>query len=147
MAEPRWLSDDEQRIWRTFVQATRLLFDQLEDDLDTLTEVPSPYYEVLASLAEAPSRRLRMSDLAERSRSSRSRLSHSIARLESLGWIRRDPCETDRRGAFAVLTDDGFAALEAAVPVHIEGVRVHFFDLLNHEQLEQVQSVSECSIT
>ena len=110
MAETRWLSEDEQRTWRTFVQATKLLFDQLEHELDEQTEVPSRYYEVLAPLAEVPQRRLRMSDLADLSQSSRSRLSHSMARLESLGWIRREACETDRRGAVAVLTDEGFSA-------------------------------------
>ncbi len=107
-----------------------------------MTAVPSPFYEVLAPLAEAPERRLRMSDLAALSQSSRSRLSHSMARLESLGWIRREACQTDRRGAFAVLTDEGFSAITAAAPVHAEGVRVHFFDQLDAEQIEQVGRVS-----
>ena len=143
MAETRWLSEDEQRTWRTFVQATKLLFDQLEDELDQQTEVPSRYYEVLAPLAEVPQRRLRMSDLADLSQSSRSRLSHSMARLESLGWIRREACETDRRGAVAVLTDEGFSALEAAAPVHAQGVRTHFFDQLDVEQLEELRRIGE----
>jgi DNA-binding MarR family transcriptional regulator len=143
MAGTRWLSEDEQRTWRTFVQATKRLFDQLEDELDQQTEVPSHYYEVLAPLAEAPGRRLRMSDLADLSQSSRSRLSHSMARLESLGWIRREASQTDRRGAFAVLTDEGFSAIEAAAPVHAEGVRSHFFDQLDVEQLEELRRISE----
>ena len=109
-----WLREDEQRTWRTFVMATKLLFDQVERELDEQTEVPSRYYEIVARLAEVPERRLRMSELADLSQSSRSRLSHSVARLESLGWIRREASQTDRRGAFAVLTDEGFAALEAA---------------------------------
>jgi DNA-binding MarR family transcriptional regulator len=143
MAGTRWLSEDEQRTWRTFVMATKLLWDQLEHEIDEQTEVPSHYYEVLARLAEVPERRLRMSDLADLSQSSRSRLSHSIARLQSLGWIRREACETDRRGAFAVLTDEGFSALEAAAPVHVEGVRTHFFDQLDAEQLEELRRISE----
>jgi DNA-binding MarR family transcriptional regulator len=84
-----------------------------------------------------------MSDLADLSQSSRSRLSHSIARLESLGWIRREACQTDRRGAFAVLTDEGFSALEAAAPVHVEGVRTHLFDQLDVEQLDELRRISE----
>jgi DNA-binding MarR family transcriptional regulator len=143
MVGTRWLSEDEQRTWRTFVQATKLLFDQLEHELDQQTEVPSRYYEVLAPLAEVPDRRLRMSDLADLSQSSRSRLSHSMARLESLGWIRREACQTDRRGAVAVLTDEGFTALEAAAPVHAEGVRTHLFDQLDVEQLEELRRISE----
>jgi DNA-binding MarR family transcriptional regulator len=142
MAETRWLTEEEQRIWRTFVRATKLLFEQLEQELDELTAVPSAFYAVLAPLAEAPERRLRMSDLAALSQSSRSRLSHSMARLESLGWIRREACPTDRRGAYAVLTDEGFSAITAAAPVHAQGVRVHFFDQLDVEQIEQVGRVS-----
>ena len=99
--------------------AIRLLQEQLDGELDQGTDVPSPYYEVLVRLSEAPDRRLRLSDLADRSESSRSRLSHSLARLEALGSIRRQACQSDRRGAFAVLTDHGFAALEAAAPVHV----------------------------
>jgi DNA-binding MarR family transcriptional regulator len=143
MTGTRWLSEDERRTWRTFVMATKLLLDQLEHELDEQAEVPSHHYEVLARLAEVPERRLRMSDLADLSQSSRSRLSHSIARLESLGWIRREACQTDRRGAFAVLTDEGFSALEAAAPVHVEGVRTHFFDQLDVAQLEELRRISE----
>jgi DNA-binding MarR family transcriptional regulator len=143
MAAVRWLSEDEQRTWRVFVQATRLLMDQLEQELDEQTEVPSPYFGILAQLSEVPARRLRMSELAELSQSSRSRLSHSMARLESLGWIRREACETDGRGTFAVLTDEGLAALEAAVPVHVEGVQTHFFDQLGSEQVKELRKIIE----
>ncbi len=143
MAGTRWLTEDEQRTWRTFVQATKLLFDQLEHELDEQAEIPSRYYEILAPLAEIADRSLRMSDLAALSGSSRSRLSHSMARLESLGWIRREACETDRRGATAVLTDEGFSALEAAAPMHVEGVRTHFFDQLDGEQLEDLRRIGE----
>jgi DNA-binding MarR family transcriptional regulator len=143
VAQTRWLSENEQRTWRTFVQSTKLLFDQLEHELDEQTEVPSRYYEVLAALAEAPQRRMRMSDLADLSQSSRSRLPHSMARLESLGWIRREACETDRRGAVAVLTDEGLSAIEAAAPLHAHGVRTHFFDQLDVEQLEELRRIGE----
>jgi DNA-binding MarR family transcriptional regulator len=123
--------------------ATKLFQEQLERELDQGTDVPSSYYEVLVRLSEAPDRRLRMSDLADRSQSSRSRLSHSLARLETLGWIRRQACQSDRRGAFAVLTDRGFAALEAAAPVHVESVRAHLFDPLDSVQLDQLRAISE----
>ncbi|HLG67169.1 MAG TPA: MarR family transcriptional regulator [Acidimicrobiales bacterium] len=143
MAGTRWLSADEQRTWRTFMLATKLLWEQLDRELDQKTQVPSAYYEVLVRLSEAPERRLRMGDLADLSQSSRSRLSHSMARLEALGWIRRESCPTDRRGAFAVLTDEGFAALAAAAPVHVEGVRTHLFDQLDPAQLEELRRISE----
>lgn len=143
MATTRWLNQEEQQTWRTFMFATKLLWEQFERELDQRTDVPSAYYEVLVRLSEAPSRRLRMSDLADRSQSSRSRLSHSLARLEALGWISREVCESDRRGAFAVLTDDGFAALEEAAPVHVESVRTHLFDQLDSKELEQLRLISE----
>lgn len=143
MAEARWLDEEEQRTWRTFMSAVKLLWEQLDGDLDHCSAVPSAYYEVLVRLSEAPQRRIRLSDLADRLQSSRSRLSHSLARLEALGWIAREACESDRRGAFAVLTADGLAALEAAAPVHVESVRSHLFDQLGPEQIRQLRAISE----
>ena len=81
-------------------------------------------------LSETEGRALRMSELADRCLSSRSRLSHAVSRLEERGWVRRQVCAEDGRGQLAVLTDDGFAALEAAAPIHVEGVRTHLFDQL-----------------
>jgi DNA-binding MarR family transcriptional regulator len=143
MAETRWLDQDEQRIWRSFMVATKLLREQLDSDVDRGTSVPSAYYEVLVRLSEAPDRRLRLCELADQSQSSRSRLSHSLARLEAKGWIEREVCDSDRRGAFAVLTDEGYAALEAAAPVHVDSVRTHLFDQLDRDQLTQLRSISE----
>ena len=143
MEPTRWLDQEEQRTWRTFMLAMKLLQEQLDRELDRDTEVPSAYYEVLVRLSEAPGRRLRLSELADQSQSSRSRLSHSLARLEALGWIERQACESDRRGAFAVLTDQGFAALDAAAPVHVRGVRAHLFDQLDEDELVQLRAISE----
>jgi DNA-binding MarR family transcriptional regulator len=143
MATTRWLNQEEQRTWRAFMLATKLLWEQLEREVDQGTDVPSSYYEVLVRLSEAPEQRLRPSDLADRSASSRSRLSHSLARLEALGWVSREACESDRRGAFVVLTDEGLAALEEAAPVHVESVRTHLFDQLDPEQLDQLRAISE----
>jgi DNA-binding MarR family transcriptional regulator len=82
-----------------------------------------------------------MSALADRSMSSRSRLSHAVARLEENGWVRREICPTDRRGQVAVLTDAGFAALAAAAPGHVEGVRTHLLDPLTPEQVTQLAQI------
>jgi DNA-binding MarR family transcriptional regulator len=147
MAEPRWLNADEQRAWRAFLTATRLLFDRLDRELQRDAAMPHAYYEILVRLSEAPDRTIRMSELANRSQSSRSRLSHAVARLEEMGWVRRDSCDTDRRGSFAVLTDEGFAALAAAAPGHVEGVRSHLLDQLTPEQVEQLRTISEAIVT
>jgi len=140
--EPRWLDEAEQRTWRAFMLSHLLLFEQFERDLQRDAGLPTAYYEILVRLSEAPDHRLRMSDLAERSQSSRSRLSHAVARLEEQGWVRRESCPTDRRGAIAVLTDEGYAALEAAAPAHVESVRTHLFDALSPEQLEALRDIS-----
>lgn len=143
MSEPRWLDDDEQRAWRAFLGANRLLFDRLDRELQRDAGMPHTYYEILVWLSETPGRSMRMSELADRTLSSRSRLSHAVARLEEAGWVRRDDCPTDRRGALAVLTDEGFAKLVSAAPGHVEGVRTHLFDPLTPEQVVQMRAISE----
>jgi len=142
MTEPRWLSDEEQRTWRAFLAAVRLLTAELERELQRDADMPHTYYEVLVALSEAPDRTLRMSELANISRSSRSRLSHAVARLEDEGWVERRECPTDRRGALATLTDKGFAVLEAAAPGHVAAVRRHLFDRLSAEQVGQLGRIS-----
>ncbi|MEH1058754.1 MarR family transcriptional regulator [Micromonospora sp. CPCC 206171] len=139
----RWLDPDEQRTWRAYLTASRALMDTLDRELQRDAGMPHAYYEILARLSEAPGRQLRMSELADLTGSSRSRLSHAAARLEATGWLRREDCQTDRRGQVAVLTDDGFAVLAAAAPGHVEGVRRHLFDALSPAQVDQLRRISE----
>ncbi|MCL7459965.1 MarR family transcriptional regulator [Micromonospora echinofusca] len=139
----RWLDPDEQRTWRAYLTASRALTEALDRELQRDAGMPHAYYEILVRLSEAPQRRLRMSELAEVSGSSRSRLSHAVARLEAEGWVRREECPTDRRGQIAVLTDEGFATLAAAAPGHVEGVRRHLFDALTPTQVDQLRRISE----
>jgi DNA-binding MarR family transcriptional regulator len=101
------------------------------------------YYEILVRLSEAPHRRLRMSELADVSLSSRSRLSHAVAALERNGWVERRPADGDRRGWVCALTDDGYAALAAAAPGHVTAVREHIFDVLTPEQLQSLRDIGE----
>jgi len=135
VAQTRWLSDEEQRAWREFVWATRLLFDALDRQLQRDSGMPHTYYIILAMLSEAPDRTLTMGQLAELVRSSPSRLSHAVARLEESGWVVRAKHRTDRRTTLAQLTDDGFAVLAAAAPGHVEAVRRYVFDRLTKEQV------------
>ncbi|MGK5518080.1 MarR family winged helix-turn-helix transcriptional regulator [Micromonospora sp. URMC 107] len=139
----RWLDPDEQRTWRAYLTASRALMEALDRELQRDAGMPHAYYEILVRLSEAPQRQLRMSDLAEATGSSRSRLSHAAARLEAAGWVRREECPTDRRGQIAVLTDEGFATLAAAAPGHVEGVRRHLFDALSPAQVDQLRRISE----
>src|SRR5919206_1467632 len=141
--EPRWLDADEQKAWRAWLYSGLLLQDRLDRELTRETGISHAYYEILVQLSEAPGRMLRMSELAERSLSSRSRLSHAVARLEERGWVRRQVCEEDGRGQLAVLTDEGFAALEAAAPVHVESVRTHLFDQLSPAQVAAMRDLGD----
>jgi DNA-binding MarR family transcriptional regulator len=141
-AEPRWLDAEEQRAWRAWLYSAQLLQDRLDREL-TQAGISHAYYEILVALSETPGRMMRMSELADRCLSSRSRLSHAVSRLEERGWVRRQVCEEDGRGQLAVLTDDGFEALEAAAPIHVESVRRHLFDQLTTEQVENMRDFGE----
>ena len=141
--EPRWLDAEEQKAWRAWLFSSMLLQDRLDRELTHETGISHAYYEILVALSETPGRAMRMSELADRCLSSRSRLSHAVSRLEERGWIRRQVCEEDARGQLAVLTDDGFAALEAAAPVHVESVRTHLFDQLSPEQVAAMRDLGE----
>ena len=127
----RWLSADEQRHWRAWLATTQLLTDRLDRDLQEAAGVTLADYEILVRLSEAPDRRMRMSELAEQTLSSRSRLSHQVDRMERAGLIERMPCPDDRRGSFAVLTDAGWRTLVAAAPDHVASVREHLVDVLS----------------
>ncbi|WP_324276396.1 MarR family winged helix-turn-helix transcriptional regulator [Blastococcus brunescens] len=143
MGDVRWLDVDEQRAWRAWLYSSLLLQDRLDRDLTHETGISHAYYEILVQLSETEGRMLRMSQLADRCLSSRSRLSHAVSRLEERGWVRRQVCPDDGRGQLAVLTDEGFAALEAAAPIHVESVRTHLFDQLSPQQVENMRDLGE----
>jgi DNA-binding MarR family transcriptional regulator len=132
--EPRWLSDEEQRAWRVHLDANRLLLHQLERDLQPFGLTMNDY-EILVNLSESDDHRMRMSDLAAATLQSKSRLSHQITRMEKAGLVRRENCESDKRGLFAVLTEQGWKTMREVAPHHVASVRRHFVDLLPPEAL------------
>ncbi len=136
--QTRWLSADEQQAWRATVHLSQLLMRQLDRDLNA-HGLSGHDYEILVELSEAPDHRLRMTELADATSQSRSRLSHQISRMENRGLVRRDNCEGDKRGMFAVLTADGMAAIERSLPLlHELGLTRHA--ALAREQLAQCRS-------
>ncbi|MEU8538905.1 MarR family transcriptional regulator [Streptomyces sp. NPDC048717] len=141
-----WLTDAEQCAWRTFLDVNRMLTHQLEKDLQPFGLTMNDY-EILVNLSEAEERRLRMSDLATATLQSKSRLSHQITRMENAGLVRRENCESDRRGLFAVLTDAGMETMRKVAPHHVEAVRKHFIGQLSPEALtglhESLKPVAE----
>lgn len=132
MATPttHWLSEDEQRSWRSWLSASLLLNDRLSRELQAQHGLTMADYEILVRLSEAEGRRMRMSDLAEATLSSRSRLSHQIDRMEKARLVERQACDDDRRGAFAALTKHGWQTLVDVAPDHVESVRTHLVDQL-----------------
>lgn len=135
MSTTRWLDDSEQRVWRAYLESTQRLLDRLEDELDEHSDLPLPEYEILVRLSEAPERELRMSEIAAMLVHSRSRLTHTVTRMEGRGLVTRRPCPSDRRGVLCAITDAGHAALVEAAPVHVTGVREHVFDQLDDEEV------------
>ncbi|MFI9203494.1 MarR family winged helix-turn-helix transcriptional regulator [Streptomyces sp. NPDC053048] len=133
-SEPRWLTEAEQDTWQAYRHAYTLLEDHLDRQLQRDAGMPHIYYGLLVQLSEAPRRRMRMTELAQSAKITRSRLSHAIARLEKNGWVRREECPSDKRGQLAVLTDAGFEMLRESAPGHVEAVRAAIFDRLTPEQ-------------
>jgi DNA-binding MarR family transcriptional regulator len=141
--EPRWLDDEEQRVWRSYVDASTLLEDHLDRQLQRDAGMPHIYYGLLVKLAESPDRRLRMTELAMMAKITRSRLSHAVARLERNGWVRREDCPSDKRGQFAVLTDEGADVLRRTAPGHVSAVRQAVFERLTPEQQKSLGEIMQ----
>jgi DNA-binding MarR family transcriptional regulator len=141
MAEPRWLDDQEQRAWRAFIAAQRVVNSRIEQQLQRDAGMPHTYFEILVRLSEAKDGRLRMSELAVATLGSRSRLSHAVNRLEKVGWVRREGIESDRRGQVAIITEEGRQKLKDTAPGHVETVRQAVFDALSREQIDQLLDI------
>lgn len=124
-AEPRWLSLEEQHAWRGFIYGASAVLEYLSQVLERDEEISLTLheYEILVRLSETERGRMRMSELADQIVHSRSRLTHTVARLEKRGLLIRERCSVDGRGREAVLTDEGMALLERAAPVHVASVR------------------------
>ncbi|MFE7356141.1 MarR family winged helix-turn-helix transcriptional regulator [Streptomyces sp. NPDC057543] len=145
--EPRWLSDEEQRVWRAYLHATTLMEDHLDRQLQRDAGMPHIYYGLLVQLSQAPRRRKRMTELAKDAKITRSRLSHAVARLEKSGWVRREDCPSDKRGQNAVLTDEGYEMLRRSAPGHVSAVRQAMFDRLTPEQMRSLGEIMQVVAT
>ncbi|MBA8929060.1 DNA-binding MarR family transcriptional regulator [Kutzneria viridogrisea] len=142
-AEPRWLDEGEMAAWRAYRVASILLEGQLHRELADTNDITLADYEVLVRLSERPDKRMRMSQLAIEVASSKSRVSHQIARMERAGLVSRNECPSDGRGVFAALTDLGMAKLREAAPTHVRGVRSHIVDMLSPEEQQVLAQVFE----
>lgn len=135
MDSPRWLDADEQRAWRAYLDATRLLLRDLDNQLTRDSGISFTDFELLVVLSEAPDRRRRMSELADAVTTTRSGVTRAISRLVDNGWVVRLKCDDDKRGMSAELTEAGVNTLTAASPGHVETVRKNMFDLVDPNDL------------
>jgi DNA-binding MarR family transcriptional regulator len=138
-----WQSDEDEQAFEAFLLAAHLLLDRLDRELQRGQGIPLAYFQILACLARAPQRTLRMSDLADHLHAPRSRLSHSVTRLEERGWVQRLSCPEDKRGTYAMLTERGLAALETAAPSLVQCARRHLFAQLAPTEVQQLRALSE----
>jgi DNA-binding MarR family transcriptional regulator len=139
MAEP--LNPTEMAGWRAYIESSQRLMTQLEDDLRTESGLTFADYHVLVLLSEAPGRRLRMGELANRLVFSPSRLTYQIGSMEKRGLVARESCPEDRRGSEAVLTAEGLRTLREAAPHHLSSVRAHFVDDLDDAEIAVITRV------
>jgi DNA-binding MarR family transcriptional regulator len=146
-AAPRWLTDDEQRVWRRIIPVLHELPAAIDRQLQVDAGIPHAYYVILAMLSEAPGRELRMTELSQVTATSLSRLSHAVARLQEYGWVERRRCPTDRRGQIAALTEAGRAKVTELAPGHVEAVQRFVFDALTPEQVEQLGVICDAITT
>lgn len=140
MSEPPWLDDREQAVWRLYLEVSQRLWARLSRELNDETGVSMSEYDVLVKLSEAPEHTLRMSELASRTTQSRSRVTHTVSRMEQAGHVERRPCTNDGRGVTCRLTPSGMALLESAAPSHVRSVRRHFVDFMPSEDLDRTRA-------
>ena len=138
----RWLTEEEQRAWRGLLRMTAQLNARANRQLLQEYGISLADYEVLVALSEAPEGQLRVFEVADALTWEQSRVSHQLARMQRRGLITREGCATDARGAFAVLTRAGRAAIEQAAPAHVELVRQLVFDDLSPEQVSALTEIT-----
>jgi DNA-binding MarR family transcriptional regulator len=143
MDQPRWLTDEQQQMWRRFVEVLVRIPAALEAQLQRDAGLTHMGYVVLFTLSERPDRRMPMSKLAKHVSASLSRLSHVVARLEGQGWVRRERDPEDGRVQIAVLTDEGYDKVVESAPGHAEAVQQLVFDRLTPAQMRQLAKLAD----
>jgi DNA-binding MarR family transcriptional regulator len=140
---PRWLDAEEMRAWLAYVEFSTLLSDHLSRQLRRDAGMTHADYILLAQLSSVPKATLTMSELAERLKITRSRLTHAVTRLQEAGYLDRYEDPANRRSQLAELTAQGREFLERAAPGHVEAVRRAVFDVLTREQVRQFAEIGE----
>ena len=137
----RWLDGEQQQDWRALVLGTTLLFDRLDSDLNRRHGISLAEYEILVRLSETEGWRLRMAQLADSVRHSRSRVTHTVKRMEAAGLVARGSSTEDGRGVVCAMTQEGHDLLVRMAPTHVNGVRDYLVDLTTREDFEALGRV------
>ena len=132
-SETKWLNDGQQRSWRGLVLGMTLLMDRLDHDLQRMFGVSMTEYEILVRLSEREGRQMRMAQLADAMAHSRSRVTHTVGRLEKAELVTRNKSPEDGRGVVCHLTDKGFELLSRMAPHHVNGVRDNLVDIVDDD--------------
>lgn len=141
--DKRLLSEAQMRAWRAFLGASTLVSARLNHELDEAAAISMYEYEILVRLFESEAGRVRMSQLADQVSYSRSRLTHTVGRLERAGYVLRSSCPNDRRGVYAHLTKAGYEFLAQTAPIHLDGVRRHLIDRFTPSELATLTELLE----
>lgn len=110
-----------------------LLLDRLDDDLQRNCDLSLVEYEILVRLSEREGRQMRMAQLADALAHSRSRVTHTVTRMEKAGLVVRSSSPEDGRGVVATMTERGYDLLVRMAPIHVRGVREHLVDLVSRD--------------
>ena len=145
-APVRWLSDQEQRAWRAFLDMQSQLNGRLNRELQENSGLSIADFSVLVTLSEHPEHRIRVLELARGLRWEKSRLSHQLTRMQQRGLVERSTCSEDRRGAWVELTIEGRNAIEAAAPGHVASVRKYVFDDLTPELVTAMETIAQGTV-
>jgi possible transcriptional regulator len=137
------LTESQMRAWRAFLGASTLVSARLNHELDEAAAISMYEYEILVRLFESEAGRVRMSQLADQVSYSRSRLTHTVGRLERAGYVLRSSCPNDRRGVYAHLTKAGYEFLAQTAPIHLDGVRRHLIDRFTPSELATLTELLE----
>lgn len=143
MSEVRWLNDRESRAWRSLQLMQMRLEGALARQLADDSGLSYPDYVVLVALTDQPDGRVRLFELGEVLGWEKSRLSHQVTRMVARGLVAKEKCDSDRRGAFVVITARGRRVIEAAAPGHVDAVRRLFVDPLSPAQLDAIGDAAE----
>lgn len=143
MAKSSWLTPAQERAWRALQFMQMRLDAELARRLAVDSQLSYPDYIVLVALTDRPDGRLRLFELVNVLGWEKSRVSHQVSRMVERGLVAKKKCDTDRRGAYIVVTALGKREISAAAPGHVEAVRTLFVDKLTPTQIAAIGDAAE----